>query len=198
MNKDHRLSGHTRLRRAGGAIAAAFAFALAGGTLWGQATRPDETAGQAGDTEQTPTTMPSQTELIRALREERQVNVPIPPTTPADAPGGEVSGTTLTPGETSLSAQLLPEGTFVVDRPGRLVREDEWWTFVFESADGSVRERPLLLLPNQQVELMEQTSASGTRSVVFIVSGEVTSYHGRNYLMVRKVLLRRETGNLRQ
>jgi hypothetical protein len=198
MNVKQDIAAHTRGRRWGGVAVAAIAFSLAGGALWGQATRPAESAGRAGDTEQTPTTMPSQTELIRALREERQVNVPIPSSTPADAPGGAVSDSTLTPAETSLSAQLLPEGTFVVDRPGRLVREDEWWTLVFESADGSVRERPLLLLPNQQVELMEQTSAAGTRSVVFIVSGEVTSYHGRNYLMVRKVLLRRETGNLRQ
>jgi hypothetical protein len=178
---------------------AAVTLLLAGATLWGQASQPGQPAGQSGNAEATPTTtMPTQADLIRALREERQVNVPIPPSTPADEPGETASETLQSPDETTLSAQLLPEGTFVVDRPGRLVREDEWWTFVFESADGSVREHPLLLLPNQQVELMEQTSASGTRSVVFIVSGEVTSYHGRNYLMVRKVLLRRDTGNLRQ
>lgn len=166
-------------------------LSLIGGTLWAQSTQPAE---QSADS---PTTMPTQSELIRALREERQVNVPIPPSTPSEAPGEMRSATPPPIGGTTVAGQLLPEGTFVVDRPGRLVLEGEWWSFVFESADGTSNERPLLLLPNQQVELMEQTSASGTRSVVFIVSGEVTSYHGRNYLLVRKVLLRRDLGNLR-
>lgn len=173
-------------------VAATVALLMIGGTLWGQDSQPQ------GGGDRTTTTMPSQSDLIRALREERQVNVPIPPSTPADSPDEISSESTRSIGGAVFSGQLLPEGTFVVDRPGRIVREGEWWSFVFESADGGGDERPLLLLPNQQVELMEQTSASGTRSVVFMVSGEVTSYHGRNYVLVRKVLLRRDTGNLRQ
>jgi len=84
-----------------------------------------------------------------------------------------------------------------VDRPGRLVREGDWWTLVFESADGRVPGQQLLLLPSRQLEIMEQTSRGGARSVVFIVSGEVTEFHGRNYLLLRKVLIRRDLGNLR-
>jgi hypothetical protein len=32
---------------------------------------------------------------------------------------------------------------------------------------------------------------------VFIVSGEVTEYHGVNYLLVQKLLIRPSMGNLR-
>ena len=40
-------------------------------------------------------------------------------------------------------------------------------------------------------------SGGGTRGVVFVVSGEITDYHGSNYLLLRKVLVRRDMGNFR-
>jgi hypothetical protein len=43
---------------------------------------------------------------------------------------------------------------------------------------------------------MEYASANGTGDVVFVVSGELTEFHGLNYLLLRKVLIQRDLGNL--
>lgn len=175
------------------AAAAGVAIVLSGGALLAQ------TAGEKSDEpQQTTTTMPTQGELLRALREDRRASIPIPPTTPPDMPGMEAPSNSIQPARPpDETSALLPEGSFIVDRPGRLIREEDWWTFVYESSDGKMQQAPLRLLPSRQVELMEQSSAAGTRSIVFLVSGEVTTFHGRNYLLVRKVLIRRDYGNLR-
>ena len=56
---------------------------------------------------------------------------------------------------------------------------------------------PIRLLPNRLLETALAISGAGTRSVVFIVSGEVMEYKGMNYLLLRKVLVRRDLGNFR-
>lgn len=102
------------------------------------------------------------------------------------------------PASPDLRAEALrPEGSMVVDRAGRLVRDAEWWTFAFESEGKVLRERPLRLLPNRMLEFMETASAGGRSDVVFIISGQVTEYHGANYLLAKKVLVRRQMGNIR-
>ncbi len=93
--------------------------------------------------------------------------------------------------------RLLPDGYRLVDRIGRLQREGEYWTLAFESRSTQKVEPPIRLLPNRLLEDMEIASAGGTRPVVFIVSGEVTEYHGVNYLLVQKLLIRPSLGNLR-
>ncbi|MFO0973001.1 MAG: hypothetical protein U1A27_06130 [Phycisphaerae bacterium] len=93
--------------------------------------------------------------------------------------------------------RLYPDGYRLVDRPGRLVRQGEQWMYAIESRGTEQAELPLRLLPNRMLEDMEIASGGGTESVVFLVSGEVTEYKGVNYLMVQKMLLRPETGNLR-
>ncbi|MBI4718125.1 MAG: hypothetical protein HY763_10000 [Planctomycetes bacterium] len=93
---------------------------------------------------------------------------------------------------------LLTDGTPLVNRPGRLVREGAWWTFVFESDRPEHPEPPLKLLPNKSVELMVQASQRGTAGVVFVVSGEVTSFDDQNYLLARAAMRRVDLGNLRK
>ncbi len=96
-----------------------------------------------------------------------------------------------------VDTKLLPDGYRVVDRPGRLQREGDYWIYAFESRSTRQVEAPMRLLPNRALEDMEITSAGGTRGVVFLVSGEVTEYHGVNYLLVQKMLIRPNLGNLR-
>ena len=50
---------------------------------------------------------------------------------------------------------------------------------------------PVLLLPCRELEWMENASNNGKRAVKFVVSGELTEYHGRNYMLLRKVLVHR-------
>lgn len=94
--------------------------------------------------------------------------------------------------------RLLPEGYRLVERPGRMVKSDETsWTFVFEERGMGKPEQPMRLLPNRLLEQMEIASAGGTQSVVFIVSGDVTEYRAANYLLVQKLLIRPNLGNLK-
>lgn len=91
-----------------------------------------------------------------------------------------------------------PEGTFLVDRLGRVVPSgDGWWSLAWEDRGDLGGRKPIRLLQNRLLESAVALSGGGTRGVVFIVSGEVTEYKGMNYLLLRKVLIRRDLGNLR-
>ena len=92
----------------------------------------------------------------------------------------------------------LSDGSPLIARPGRLVRDGDWWTFVFESDDEGYPEPPMKLLPNQHVELMAEVLARGAKGLVFTVSGEVTAFGGENYLLPRTVMRRVDMGNLRK
>jgi hypothetical protein len=43
---------------------------------------------------------------------------------------------------------------------------------------------------------MEQASKSADGAILFVISGEITEYGGINYVLLRKVLIHRGTGNL--
>jgi len=140
-------------------------------------------------------TVPSASEVLDQLLKTRPKHQPIEPVEPgvevrrSAAPSPSVS-----PNQDDL--RLLPDGSMLVDRPGRLVREGDGWTFVIETAGEVVRERPLRLLPCRMLEQMEIAAAGGTAPVIFVVSGEVTEYRGANYLLLRKLLVRRDMGNV--
>lgn len=135
---------------------------------------------------------PDPEEIIQRLQGDRLPNVPIPPA--RDEQGSEEYFEPVSPSEEL--EPLLPEGAYLVDRAGRLVKRENWWTFVHEDQGRVVRSRPLRVLPSQLLETMEYASAEGTGDIVFLVSGEITEFHGRNYLLLRKVLIRRPMGNL--
>ena len=92
----------------------------------------------------------------------------------------------------------LPDGYFLVDRTGRLVRDGDWWviSFVSDNHPDKAPDPPMKLLPNQMLERMVRESQDGTQTVNFIVSGEVTDFMGENYLLLRKLMRRRDMGNL--
>jgi len=93
--------------------------------------------------------------------------------------------------------RLFPDGYRIVDRPGRLVREGDYYMFSFEARSETAAELPVRLLPNRLLEDMEVVSAGGTKPVVFVISGEFTEYHGTNYLLLQKLLTRPSLGNLK-
>jgi hypothetical protein len=135
---------------------------------------------------------PDPEEVIRRLQGDRLPNVPIPPERDE-----QDTGEFFTPVAPNDELEpLLPEGAYLVDRAGRLVKRDNWWTFVHEDQGEVARSRPVRVLPSQLLETMEYASTEGTGDIVFVVSGEITEFHGRNYLLLRKVLIRRPMGNL--
>jgi ABC-type transport system substrate-binding protein len=167
--------------------------------LLGQAT-PDNQASETPTTQPAATTQPAddspselrrpaQADILRGLlrRGTSAKPTPISPTTQPD--DEEVA--------TGADGQpLLLEGTFLIERPGRLVREGDVSRFqLYVAGDGeSQTPRLLEILPNQLLESLEREAEAGFSE--FIISAEVTRYRGRNYLLLRKILRRVEHGNL--
>lgn len=133
---------------------------------------------------------PSQADILRDLLRQQRPQ-PIPAQSAGSADEREI-GDADERGR-HRRTQLL-EGSFLVERPGRLVHEGGQAKFVFipEGDDGTAR--TLELLPNQLLETMEREAEAGFTE--FIISAEVTAYRGSNYLLLRKVLRRVGHGNI--
>lgn len=115
-------------------------------------------------------------------------------TTPAPRRSAEENVESVAPaGQTPFSPG---KQDLVVDRVIRVIRETEgeWWLARFES-DNTLREPPLRILPGLRLEWIKMTmEESGKADMLLRVSGEVTYYRGRRYLMLRKVLHQRDMG----
>lgn len=147
-----------------------------------------------------PRRTPSATDILRELtkRENAPRTVVVRPSDPGRSRRTTVAAEAVPSGAIRIpERRLLPDGTRLVDRPGRLAREGDYFVLAFESRGRGTPELPIRLLPNRMLEDMEIKSRGGTQPIVFIVSGEITEYHGVNYLLVQKLLLRPELGNLK-
>jgi hypothetical protein len=86
--------------------------------------------------------------------------------------------------------QLMREGTLVVDRLGRLSHSDTGAAeFTFESDGKAMHDPPMLLLPNLKLGELEAVVATNNRDIKFRLTGVVSEYKGRNYLMVEKFIV---------
>ncbi len=152
------------------------------------ASRPTQTQPATRPTDSNPTLRkPAQVEILKNLLRQQDRPTPIQSQT---SPGRPDS----TPGLGSDGRPLLAEGTFLVERPGRLMREGGRAKFVFHVNGESEASRSMPVLESQLLESMEREAEAGFSE--FIVSAEVTRYRGTNYLLLRKVLRRTEHGNL--
>jgi hypothetical protein len=170
------------------------------------ATQPavESKAGQARSTSRPadpePRHEPTPSEILKNLIEKNSA-APKPVVRPMVP--GQQQVTTINPSALPANAigpvtpKLMPDGYRVVDRPGRLAREGDYWIFSFESRGRGETELPIRLLPNRLLEDMEMASSGGTKEIVFVISGEVTEYHGVNYLLIQKLLTRPDLGNLK-
>jgi hypothetical protein len=115
---------------------------------------------------------------------------PLQPQRPATPPVDRTTGAAaVAPGAESLP--VLREGSYVVDRTGRLTRspDGQWWEFTFESDGRALRDPPMLVLPNLKLMAMEDAARASSRDLRFRITGQVTEYRGRNYVMLEKVVV---------
>ena len=123
-------------------------------------------------------------EMLKPRRSgtERELNPTEPPATDKTSGPGSVA-----PRAPVLT--VLREGTPIVNRVGRvnIGADGAPSEFVFESDGQALRDPPMLLIPNLRLVLMEDTARNNTREPRFRVSGVVTEYRGRNYLLLDKV-----------
>jgi len=135
---------------------------------------------------------PAQAEILRNLLQQQERRQPIR----SQEPGADAeSSPARAAGVDAEGHPLLLEKTFLVERPGRLVHEGKVAKFVFRVGADSEATRTMEILPNQLLETMEREAEAGFTA--FIISAEVTRYRGRNYLLLRKVLRRVGSENLR-
>lgn len=87
--------------------------------------------------------------------------------------------------------QVLREGTFIVDRTGRLARgsDGQGWELAFDSDGRAMQDPPILILPNLKLMSMENAIRSSSRDLRFRITGMVTEYGGRNYILLEKVVV---------
>ena len=135
-----------------------------------------------------PATQPSPDEVLgnmlkpRRTSGERELVPTDPPAVDKKSGPGSVA-----PGAPTLT--VLREGTPVVNRVGRLTLGADGGAseFMFESDGQALRDPPLIVLPNLKLMIMEDVARGNTREPRFRVSGTVTEYRGRNYLLLDKV-----------
>jgi hypothetical protein len=87
---------------------------------------------------------------------------------------------------------VLREGTFLVDRVGRLSRSKDGSQaeFAFDSDGTALQDPPVVIIPNLKLQQMEDAVGGNTiRDLRFRVSGMVTEYRGRNYILLEKVVV---------
>ncbi len=93
---------------------------------------------------------------------------------------------------------LRREGEFIVNRRGRLIRSTEGGhlLFVFESDTLNTPELPMVLQACQLLEAMEETVQRRGDTAVFILSGQIHSYRGANYLLPTMMKIAVDKSNL--
>jgi hypothetical protein len=86
---------------------------------------------------------------------------------------------------------LQREGTFIFDRVGRLTHsaDGSQAEFTFEADGKTLKDPPVVILPNLKLMTMEDAVKATNRDLRFRVTGMLTEYRGRNYLLLEKVLV---------
>jgi hypothetical protein len=133
---------------------------------------------------------PDQARVLEELLKQKEMPRPILPSRPqGEVVAGSEQAAPGRPGE-----RLLLEGTVLVERPGKYVAAEGRALFVFQADDSSRTAERMEILRNQYLEIMEEESRAGVSE--FVVTAEITSYRGENFLLLRKVLRRVPNRNL--
>lgn len=162
---------------------------VVGSLVMAQATRPSTTAPSETAA---PSTRPSMTDPERMLKQLLSGN----------RPGGALSPLDYGPEKTNANEPkvgaakhehggLIREGTILPDRVGRLTRtaDGQWYELTLESDGAALADPPLLILPNLKLMMMERQVRDSSRDLKFRVTGTVTEYNGRNYILLDKLVM---------
>ena len=153
----------------------------------------------AGD-DTRPTTQPTTQPSNRSLSAEQVLSRMLRPSGGAATRPLQAPGDSLTADKTSGSGAVAPnapvvnvmrEGSYIVDRVGRLTRSADGSQpeLTFDSDGKSLRDPPVFILPNLKLMAMETAVGIANRDLKFRVTGVVTEYHGRNYVLLEKVVV---------
>jgi len=102
-------------------------------------------------------------------------------------------------GSSGTAKAIWKDGHMVIDRLGRLIfdSEQQQYMFVFEADGSSLNEPPVMVHPNSLLEVMQDKFlGTSVLPLKFRISGCVSKYKNRNYILLRKFLMVPEKGNL--
>ncbi|MEM8874088.1 MAG: hypothetical protein AAGD32_07490 [Planctomycetota bacterium] len=108
------------------------------------------------------------------------------------APSFDVSSGSAAVDPTAPTLRVMREGTFLVDRVGRVERSRDGSLpmFIFESDGDALQDPPVMLMPNLKLMALEDAlDAAEGESLRFRITGELTEYRGRNYVLLQKVIV---------
>jgi len=132
--------------------------------------------------------VPADQLLTQMLRPQAEKATPIQPIVGPPAADASSGAGALAPSAPTVS--LLREGTDVVERIGHLRKTDgDLPEFVYDSDGRALTDPPMLVLPNLKLMQMETAMNSADRDLHFRVTGTVTEYRGRNYILLDKVVV---------
>jgi hypothetical protein len=114
---------------------------------------------------------------------------PLQPITEGPLPDATSGKAAVAPNAPQLN--VLREGTYVVDRVGRLTRSADGQTaeFTFEADGKALKDPPMIILPNLKLMQMENAVQGSSRDLKFRITGMVTEYKGRNYVLLEKAVV---------
>ena len=114
----------------------------------------------------------------------RQTTPTLDPTTPHAI--DQSTQTTVAPRSQPLS--VIREGSYIFDRVGRLSRTaDGQPQFVFDADGQAMQDPPVLIHPNLKLMVMENAVKFTQRPPRFRITGMITEYGNRNYVLIEKV-----------
>ncbi len=84
---------------------------------------------------------------------------------------------------------LIREGTYIIDRLGRLTRTtDGQPQFTFEADAAAMKDPPMTILANLKLMVMENAVKQAQHDLRFRITGVVTEYNGKNYILLEKMV----------
>jgi len=159
--------------------------AVAGLAAAPQDAKEQEPSAPPTATQPTTRPRPPQAEIYRRLLEEHERPARVQPAEPIRPVGAAP--------QDEQASMLLPEGTMLIDRAGRIVRSEG--RSIFRFVGGSEEGLPAMeLLPNGLLEAMEREAEAGVTQ--FYITALVTRYRGENYLFIQKYRRQVSHGNI--
>ena len=149
-------------------------LALAAAPALAQTSRPTDAPTTTPSADQVLNQMLKGPEAGKAAAIQPQSSAPLPDAASTAAGGG-----------------ILREGTDVIDRVGRIQKtpDGQQTLFVFDSDGRAMSDAPLVILPNLKLMSMENAVSEASHDLRFRVTGTVTEYRGRNYILLQKVVV---------
>jgi len=127
--------------------------------------------------------------LDSLLKPAASAGQPLQPIQEGPAPDVTTGKNAVAPAAPQLN--LVREGTYIPDRTGRLTHSADGQTaeITFEADGKALKDPPMIILPNQKLMQMENAVTGNSRDLRFKVTGVVTEYKGRNYILLERAVV---------